>query len=226
MFQQGIDGLLRHHSPETLGRIHRWIVVNEYDPQPKDNWKARIEQRYPFMECIQKSEEQKGQVKSLNILMTYLPLYTYWFHWEEGWVPTRPFLHEAFNTMDTTNITQLQLTNNPHTTFDWMTRITEPKTCRDAYCIVHPSKDLDSNLGEDKVRTRERIFRYWPLYSLQPSLNRVSFYTFGYFSNRTFPSPVVSEYDFGHRWYKHGGVKGVLKNGPLKRPHNYVSTHD
>jgi len=70
------------------------------------------------------------------------------------------------------------------------------------------------------------LVRYWPLYSLQPSLNRVRFYDFGNFSTRKFPPPLVAEYDFAERWYTKGGVKAVFKEGPLKKPANYISTHD
>ena len=226
MFQQGINKLRTLHTPQTLNRIDKWVVVNEYSAKPRANWGKLIHQQYPFITFLQKGEHDKGQVKSLNMLLEYITPYKYWFHWEEGWVPTRPFLPQAFNIMDNTEITQLQLTKNPNDKFDWMTRTTEPKTCTNMFCIIHHSKELDENLGTEKVTTKEKIFRYWPLYSLQPSLNRVSFYNFGNYSTKTFPSPVVSEYDFGQRWYQHGGVKAVLKDGALIRPVNYVSTHD
>jgi len=226
MFQQGINKLKTLHDPQTLKRIDKWVVVNEYSEKPRANWAKLVNQQYPFITFLQKSQQDAGQVKSLNILLEYITPYKYWFHWEEGWVPTRSFLPQAFTVMDTTEITQLQLTKNPNDTFDWMTRTTEPKTCTSDFCIIHHSQELDENLGEEKVTTKEKIFRYWPLYSLQPSLNRVSFYNFGNFSTKTFPSPVVSEYDFGQRWYQRGGIKGVLKDGALKRPKNYISTHD
>jgi len=226
MFQQGINKLRTLHDQQTLNRIDKWVVVNEYSAKPRANWGKLIHQQYPFITFLQKGEHDKGQVKSLNMLLEYITPYKYWFHWEEGWIPTRPFLPQAFNIMDNTEITQLQLTKNPNDKFDWMTRTTEPKTCTNMFCIIHHSKELDENLGTEKVTTKEKIFRYWPLYSLQPSLNRVSFYNFGNYSTKTFPSPVVSEYDFGQRWYQHGGVKAVLKDGALIRPVNYVSTHD
>ena len=70
MFQKGINELMRHHSPQSLERIHKWIVINEYSPKPKENWSQLVQQRYPFIEFIQKSKAQQGQAKSLNILMT------------------------------------------------------------------------------------------------------------------------------------------------------------
>jgi hypothetical protein len=226
MFQNGINKLLALHDQKTLNRIDKWVIVNEYVQRPKANWAKLVSQNYPFITFLQKGPEDAGHVKSLNILLPYITSYKYWFHWEEGWQPTKSFLNSAFNIMDSTNVTQLQLTNNKQDKIDWMKRTTEQKTCTNIYCIIHHSKEIDMNLGEEKIKTFDQLVKYWPLYSLQPSLNRVSFYDFGQFSERKFPFPLVSEYDFAQRWYNKGGVKAVYKEGPLIRPVNYVSTHD
>ena len=68
-----------------------------------------MNQQYPFITFLQKSQQDEGQAKSLNMLLGYAQPYTYWFHWEEGWEPTRPFLNNAFGIMDTTNITNITL---------------------------------------------------------------------------------------------------------------------
>ena len=226
MFQNGINKLQALHNQQSLNRIDKWIVVNEYSQRPKANWAKLVSQNYPFITFLQKGPQDVGHVKSLNMLLPYITPYKYWFHWEEGWQPTKPFLNSAFNVMDSTNVTQLQLTNNEQDKIDWMKRTTERKSCTNDYCIIHHSKEIDENLGEEKIKTFDQLVKYWPLYSLQPSLNRVSFYDFGQFSERKIPFPLVSEYDFAQRWYNKGGVKAVFKEGPLKRPKNYVSTHD
>ena len=226
MFQNGINKLRALHDQKTLGRIDKWVIINEYSQRPKANWAKLVSQNYPFITFLQKGPQDVGHVKSLNMLLPYITPYKYWFHWEEGWQPTKPFLNSAFNVMDSTNVTQLQLTNNEQDKIDWMKRTTERKSCTNDYCIIHHSKEIDENLGEEKIKTFDQLVKYWPLYSLQPSLNRVSFYDFGQFSERKFPFPLVSEYDFAQRWYNKGGVKAVFKEGPLKRPKNYVSTHD
>jgi len=226
LFQNGINKLLKLHDPQTLTRIHKWVVVNEYCEKPRANWAKLMQEQYPFITFLQKGAHDEGQVKSLNILLPYITPYKYWFHWEESWYPTRAFLTEAFNIMDTTDITQLQLTNNEQDKIDWMKRTTERKTCTNTYCIIHHSKAIDENLGQNKIKTFDQLVKYWPLYSLQPSLNRVEFYDFGNFSTRKFPPPLVAEYDFAERWYTKGGIKAVFKVGPLKKPENYISTHD
>ena len=225
MFQNGMDRLQSIHDKQTLSRIDKWVVINEYCLKPRANWAKLMAQKYPFITFLQKGERDQGHVKSLNIILPYITPYKYWFHWEEGWVPSRSFLARSFQIMDDSRITQLQLTSNENEKINWMTR-SEKKSCGADYCIIEHSNQIDENLGESKIKTFDQLVQYWPLYSLQPSINRVSFYTFGNFSERKFPYPLVAEYDFAERWYRRGGVKAVYKNGPLKRPKNYISTHD
>jgi hypothetical protein len=220
MFQNGINKLRSFHNQQSLNRIDKWIVVNEYSSHPKANWGKLISQKYPFITFLQKSQQDEGQAKSLNMLLNYAQPYTYWFHWEEGWEPTRPFLNNAFNIMDTTNITQLQLSD------DWINR-NGPKTCTDNYCIIQHTRDIDTHQTRTHLKTAEDVHRYWPHYSLRPSFNRVAFYkSLGEFSTDKFTPPLTSEHDYALRWYNNGGTVGVFKQGPLKRPNNYISTHD
>ena len=229
MFQKGINGLLGAHSEKTLNRIDRWIVINEYSPNPKENWTEKMAQTYPFIEFIQKTQQDEGQAKSLNHLMTYLSSYTYWLHWEESWYPTRPFLEDAWAAMDATDISQLQFTKNETGATDWMNF---PRTCdhKTAICRIHHTPVLDQAVQNYKTRqlqpTEQEVAQTWPLYSLRPSLNRVAFYTFGKFTLDPQPYPLTSEYDFAARWYHAGGQKAVFSDGPVTRPPEYISTHD
>jgi hypothetical protein len=220
MFQNGINKILAFHDPQTLARIDKWIVINEYCSKPKQPWTKLVNQHYPFITFLQKSQQDEGQAKSLNMLLNYAQPYTYWFHWEEGWEPTKSFLNNAFNIMDTTNITQLQLSD------DWIHR-NVPKTCKNNYCIIEHTKDIDNHQTRMHLKTATDVHRYWPHYSLRPSLNRVAFYkSLGKFSTDKFTPPLTSEHDYALRWYQKGGIVGVFKQGPLKRPANYISTHD
>ena len=226
MFTQGIDGLLALHDSRTIASIDRWIVVNEYSETRKHTWPRLMKQKYPFITFIQKeNKEDSGQVKSLNLLFSLIQPYKYWFHWEEGWRPTYSFLGRSIEILESTNISQLQLTSEPNDIMDWMFRTSEVKTCDTDYCIISHTKEIDNKLGPMKIKTFDAMCKYWPLYSLKPSLNRVAFYNFGSFSEDKFPYPLVSEYDFAERWYKRGGIKAVFKHGPLIRPDNYISTH-
>ena len=225
MFQNGVNKIRALHDQQTLARIDKWVVINEYSAKPRANWGKLMSQKYPFITFLQKSQQDEGQAKSLNMVLSYAQPYTYWFHWEEGWEPTKPFLNSAFTIMDKTNITQLQLTRHE-------TDSTKPKTCNtiaasEQFCIVHPTKEIDEHQGREHLKTSDDVHRYWPYYSLRPSLNRVVFYkSLGEFSTNKFTPPLTAEYDYAVRWYRKGGLKGIFKDAPLKRPANYVSTHD
>jgi hypothetical protein len=229
MFCNGIDGILALHDPTILSRIHKWYVINEYSPKPRYDWKKRIISRYPFITFIQKTADQKGQPKSCELAFHYIQPYTYWIHWEETWYPTRPFLQTAVRIMESSSISQLQFTKNETGFTDWYKRKTEPKTCygigQSAFCIVEHTAAIDANVSRKTFQDTDEMVRYWPLYSLRPSINRVSFYNFGNFSLEIFPPPVMAEYDFAQRWYRNGGVKGIFLDGPVSRAQEYVSTH-
>ena len=65
-FCRAMDSILQQHKPETLDRISKWVIVNEYDPNPARNWTQAVKERYPFVEVIQKGPADKGQAASMN----------------------------------------------------------------------------------------------------------------------------------------------------------------
>jgi len=90
------------------------------------------------------------------------------------------------------------------------------------YCIVEASAKVWNN-----VDVYDGCCNNWPLYSLLPSINRVSVYTFGEFSTDPALWPFVFEYYFAKKWLKNGGVKAVLAYGPVVRDDkNHVSTYN
>ena len=231
MFQKGMNGLL--YDPYFLTRIDKIIVINEYSANQRANWGKIMKQMYPSVVFLQKGRTDAGQGRSFNMLMPHIKPYKYWLHWEESWYPSRPFLEEAFFIMDTdkSNITQLQFTKDEKGRTDWMTNNYDRRTHKSIddinYCIIHPTEHIDRNQGYDKIKTAEEAVRYWPLYSLRPSLNRVAFYhNMQPFPENKFNPPLTAEYDYALKWYKKGGVKAVFANGPVTRSADYVSTHD
>ena len=96
--------------------------------------------RYPFINFIQKNDDIKGQGQSLNLILDLIKTYTYWIHWEEAWYCDRPFLFEAIQIIDNTNITQLQFTREFEYTH-WEDKI-DKKFCQkmpneNDYCIIN-----------------------------------------------------------------------------------------
>jgi len=226
-FCNGMDSIFKYHP--SIENFIDFYIVNEYDSNPREDWGAKLKEKYPFMNLEQKSSELKGQGKSLNYILDLIEPYEYWIHWEEAWFATRSFLFDAIQIMNDTNITQLQFTKEGNWTH-WQDKI-NVNNCQltpnnNPYCVIdynledYPLPDLDHEFTHD-----EWMAVKWPLYSIRPSINRVIEYRFGKFSENPQYWPLKFEMEFGNRWMKHGCVKGIFSNGPVTRKSSHVSTY-
>jgi len=201
---------------ELLGDL---LVINEYDAARREDYEDAVRSAIalPNLQFIQKGPDARGQARTLNMILDRLAGYEFWVHWEESWVCTRPFLKQALDVMESTALTQLQITN------DWLdvgearlTRTTTPSGT--TYVRVAP----DSNTG----RTGPDVRFGWPLYSLRPSINRAEFcWRVGRFDENPHMWPVRFERDFGTRWFRQGATKGVLVPAAAQVQPNHRSTY-
>jgi hypothetical protein len=95
-FCTAIDSLKDHHSKETLAKIDKWIVINEYSDNSSVDWCKKVKERYPFITCIQKGFTEKGQARTMNIILQKIKPYKLWIHWEEAWSVRTGFLDDTF----------------------------------------------------------------------------------------------------------------------------------
>ena len=71
------------------------------------------------------------------------------------------------------------------------------------------------------------VIAHWPLYSLLPSINRVSHNNCGEFPADPRFWPFRFEWDYGRRWLLAGNTKAVLPDGPVVRDNSaHKSTYD
>ena len=106
-----IDSLVRAHGQEWE-KIDRFILVNECLHDGEIGYKDIFSGLFPWLDFIQKEPNQRGQVASLNMILDEIVSYDYWIHWEESWVCRTPFLHQSIQIMETTSITQLQISTD------------------------------------------------------------------------------------------------------------------
>jgi len=226
-FCNGMDTIFKYHP--SIKSFIDFCIINEYDNNPRENWELKLKEKYPFMKLIQKPIELKGQGKSLNLVLDLIEPYEYWIHWEEAWFATRSFLFDAIKIMNDTNITQLQFTKEGDWTH-WQDKIVI-ENCyltpnNNPYCVIdynvddYPLPDLDVEFSHETWMSIK-----WPLYSIRPSINRVSDYTFGKFSENPKYWPLKFEMEFGNRWMKRGCVKAIFTDGPVTRKSSHVSTY-
>lgn len=191
--------------------VDSFILVNEYNPDNPDgadtSW---IRSEYPLFKIIQKGPEKQGQAHSVNIILDALKDTdaTYWLHWEESWMIREPFLLDAMHIMHTCpDVTQLQIAKGWYDV---------PHEQRDGYLMISPEYHavVDKTLGSDAVSCKWKG-KPWPLFSLQPGIDRVEkIIHVGYFNpqHNSAPRGKVngSEFHFSHRWYLQGVRKAVL----------------
>ena len=96
LFCNSIDNILHFHS--GICAFLDFYVINEFSDNHKQDWKKIINQKYPFIHFIQKTEEFKGQSDSLNLILSIIKSYTYWIYWnissDEVWEISREFLFD------------------------------------------------------------------------------------------------------------------------------------
>lgn len=202
-------------------KISKFIIINEFSKDPEDNVKIQYLQRqFPFIKIINKNESQQGQAKSLNLIIDELKSgnYKYWINWEESWQATRPFLNEAYFIMENSDIDQLSFLKEKFSNkqrkignFDYKEQIKLP---------------LD-NYSKNKSWNKYN-FRYWPLFSLRPSIIRVSsVLKTGYFNEDKKKWPITFEYEWGIDWlHNNNAKKGWLENYAAERQPGHVSTYN
>ena len=224
-FCAAMDSLGRYHTRETLGRIGRWVIINEYSPKRTVDWVRKVEERYPWMECIQKDAYQKGQARSMNLCLSLIGGSRFWIHWEEAWEVRATFLDDAFAAMDNSDITQLQFTHN-NGTVNWLDIAQERIECDERVCRIAAAPDTAEQVTKSPYTLDKEMMKAWPLYSLLPSINRVRDYLWlGEFSEDPALWPVKFEWDYARRWWLRGNKKAVFSDGPVYRPGTHISTY-
>lgn len=227
-FCKAIDSIQEHHSKETLLKIRKWIVINEYSAESKDNWQKKIKERYPWIEFYQKGVTEKGQARTMNIILREkIRDADLWIHWEEAWEVRAPFLEDAIMAMEGNDDapTQLQFTFH-NGTVNWMDIDKSRIHCDGRVCRIDAADDTKEWVKNHPKDMTKETFASWPLYSLLPSINKAShFEDLGEFSEDPKLWPIRFEWDFARRWWLAGGTKAVLNDGPVWRPGTHISTY-
>ena len=219
--RRALKTFLEHN---TSKRIREYLVVNEYD-EGADTLVDRLRSEFPRIRFMQKGLADKGQARSLNLILDHLRQhrYTYWIHWEESWYCTGRFIDDTLEILDTTRISQMSLEDNH---WDWrgeghghLEYTYYPK-----YVHIQPKNRRDYRKRRH-VPWEENI-HWWPLFSLRPGVDRAAHVLrSGKFNTAAAKWPVIFEYDFAHKWLSKGGTIGTLRQGHTKRDQNRRSTY-
>lgn len=199
------------------------VVINEWD-ENCHTYVGFMKTHYPEVVFIQKPEEDKGQARSLNILVRDYLLHSdkkYWVHWEDTWVATRPLLPDLVHLMDKhPQVSQLQVTD------DWKKMPPSHTIEKNDITIIKPQH----RYTEDVYEMKDRItLDEWPLFSLRPSINRLSFFQRHgndfYFLEHPHLWPLLFEWEFGRIFLRNRGVKAITNKPYAKRIKGHRSTY-
>jgi hypothetical protein len=199
------------------------VVINEWD-ENCHTYVGFMETHYPEVVFIQKPEEDKGQARSLNILVRDYLLHSdkkYWVHWEDTWVATRPLLPDLVYLMDQhPQVSQLQVTD------DWKKMPPSHTIEKNDITIIKPQHPYHQDVYEMKDRI---TLDEWPLFSLRPSINRLSFFQRHandfYFLEHPHMWPLLFEWEFGRIFLRNKGVKAITNQPYAKRIKGHRSTY-
>lgn len=207
-------------------RVYRCVLINEYtESEGVKRMLSEIANLYPQLECIQKDASAIGQARSINMILSMLrnDRPKYWVHWEESWETNAAFLQDAFDALDACeNIGQVQVAAG------WQGLLGD--RCGNVAPISDAHvKAVVASLGDVPVTHGRWKGKVWPLYSLQPGIDRVSTVAdigdFHPHHNRNPQGKVDgSEFNFSHRWFCQGCKKVLLLPYRVTRMKHHVST--
>lgn len=200
------------------------VVINEWDKDCAHHVRF-MKQYYPSVRFIQKMKHDHGQARSLNILIRDFLMHSrkkYWIHWEDTWVcSSKPFkIGEIVDVMDENpSVSQLQLTD------DWKHYKVDHTICNKDMTILLPTHLHDKSIYE----VEQIELGTWPLFSLRPSINRLSFFQRHsqdfYFMEDPHLWPLRFEWEFGRIFLRNKGTKAVSNKAYAKRLDGHKSTY-
>ena len=226
-----LDSVLKYTPSDDIDRM---IVINEYGENTADSI-IDLKEKYPQIEFINKEENDKGQARSINMIIDILREgnYDYWLHWEDSWILTEPFLTKAIDIMLDNRVDQLQLIPRWRNIPDERKKVWTTNSGVKYIEILKINDSIDDHIkpfgtcsdfnlnwwGENKA--------HWPLFSLSPGIDKVDkILKSGYFDNSPDKWPVTFEFEWSVKWLCNGSRKAVLKEDICERVDGHTSTYE
>jgi hypothetical protein len=160
--------------------------------------------KYPFLKYYFKKEDEKGHLKSMNIIHDKLRELKpkYWIHLEDDWLFIKPFNYvktcmDFLENNREDNIHQILFNKNYGETLDCYNLVGGTKL------ISNDKKDENDYLLhiKDEPDLKGRNCSYWPHYSFRPSMTLVS--TILELGNYDSPNTFF-EMDYANKYYAKG----------------------
>ena len=230
ILKKTLDTFIKYNK-DDLHLINEFVIMMEYTENNK-RYLDKLKQRYPNFIFIQKNKNQKGQAKSLNMIIDKLKDYKLWLHWEDSWYSIGPILKKAYDTLNSSEINYLQLIkkDNIYNIPEINNQHLECKIIND-YKIIKPNEMLKKMWRYWEINDFDwSIWKesgWWPFFSLTPLLTDTNIIlTTGYFNEDLNKWPFQFEFEWSLRWIRKNKIKlGVFKNINVIRDEDRESTY-
>ena len=193
LFEKTVHSLINMWT--DLSAVDSFFIV---DDNSSEDDRTKMRERFPFFDYYMKNPSEKGHRESMNIIWNHLNTVkpTYWIHLEDDWM----YFHQGsyvergiqfLEKYKSQNIHQLVFNRNYGVVYKDLERtggiVLEP-----GYILHEKRDDLPGH-----------HCGYWPHYSLQPSISRVSTIL------------EVGPYDSNHRFFERGQADKYFAKGFL-----------
>jgi len=203
--------------------ISEWICV---DDNSSHEDREKMKEKYPFFRFIWKTPEQKGHAQSMNMIMNNVKT-PYLFHIEDDWQFYMPsfFMKQCLEVLnDNPTLGQCLINRNYAENAESGISIKGGFFQRSPHgqrYFIH-EHETDQHAFIEKYG-KVRNCAYWPHYSLQPSMNNVSFLKEVGTYNTNVPH---FEMDFAHRYTRKGYKTAFLDRIACKHIGRLISERD
>ena len=229
--KQTLDSFLKYTPSD---KIDRMIVINEYG-EDTANTISELKEKYPQIDFINKDENDKGQARSINMIIDILREgnYDYWLHWEDSWIVIEPFLTKSLDIMLDNRIDQLQLIQKWKDVPDERKKMWTTKSGEKYVEILKINDSIEEQLNpfgtcsDFKSDWWGENLKNWPLFSLSPGIDKVDkILRVGYFDNSPDKWPITFEFEWSVKWLCNGARKAILEYAICERVDGHKSTYD
>lgn len=178
LFRQTINSFI--HCCKDLDMISEWIVVDDNSASEEIQ---KMKLSYPFFHFIIKDINQKGHVRSMNIIRDYAISngYQYLLHIEDDFhfVQKRSYIKDAIEILNHNeklgqvlfNLNYVEVIDHQYSKIDGGISC---KTSGKINYVVHQHYESGTPQYNEYVKTLSMNNTWWPHYSFRPSLLRVS----------------------------------------------------
>ena len=199
LFERTVNSML--HTWKDLDKIDFFYCM---DDNSSETDREKMRTRYPFFEYYMKSPEERGHRESMNLIWNKLKELKpkYWIHLEDDWLY---FRNESYVSRALDYLTRYESKNIHQVVFNRTYGLMYTDMDRNGGITLEPGFILHEK--RDDIVGKHCGF--WPHYSLQPSMSRVSkILELGNYdsANKFF------ERDYANKYFAHGNLTGFFNS--------------